>query len=134
VSSISTPPLPSNRSFGSFFSAVLAVGSAYFYWKQVGDWALALVLLAALFASATLLAPDWLAPLNRLWHELGLLLGKIFNPLILGALFFGVITPVSLATRLFGRDVLRLRKRSVASYWIDRDPGSPPPESFRNQF
>ena len=75
------------------------------------------------------------APLNRLWLKFGLLLYKVMNPLILGLLFFVTIMPIGLVMRAFGKDFLRLRlDRNAKSYWIDRTPPGPPPQSMRNQF
>jgi hypothetical protein len=65
---------------------------------------------------------------------LGLLLGKIISPIVLGLIFFVLITPVSLVTRLFGRDELKMKKRSVESYWVDRSPPEPPSNTFKNQY
>ena len=80
-------------------------------------------------------APGLLAPLNRLWLKFGLLLYKVMNPLILGLLFFVTIMPIGLIMRAFGKDFLRLRlDRQAASYWIDRRPPGPPPQSMKNQF
>ena len=62
------------------------------------------------------------------------MMGKIFGNIVLGVIFFIVITPVSLVTRFFGRDALMMKKRNVKSYWIDRSPVGPPPESFKNQL
>jgi len=86
------------------------------------------------FSVATLLSPQLLAPLNRLWYGLGVLLGKIISPIVLGLIFFVLITPVSLVTRLFGRDELKMKKRNVESYWVDRSPPGPPSDSFKNQY
>ena len=61
-------------------------------------------------------------------------MGKVVSPIVLGILFFIVISPVAIVTRLFGRDVLLLRKRNVNSYWIERNPPGPQPESFKEQF
>ena len=80
------------------------------------------------------MAPGILLPLNKAWYRLGLLMGKVVSPIVLGILFFIVITPVAIVTRLFGRDVLLLRKRDVNSYWIERNPPGPQPESFKEQF
>lgn len=130
-----SPALPSDRKFGGLFVAVFAIATAYFYFfKSAGTTALVFAVLAALFAVATIAAPTLLAPLNRLWFQLGLLLGKIVSPLVLGTIFFLVITPVSLISRLFGRDELLLRKRKASTYWIEREPPGPAPDSFRNQF
>jgi hypothetical protein len=126
--------LPSNLSFGWFFAAVFAVVAAYAFWKTWATVALVALSLAVLFSAVTLLAPRLLAPLNRLWYGLGMLLGKIISPIVLGLIFFVLITPVSLVTRLFGRDELKMKKRSVESYWVDRSPPGPPSDSFKNQY
>jgi hypothetical protein len=60
------------------------------------------------------------------------LLGKFFNPLVLGAIFFVLITPISIAMRLCGRDALLIKNRRVVSYWIEKDPADS--TSFENQF
>ena len=97
--------------------------------------ALALVGVALAFVLVGFVAPKILRPLNWLWFQLGQLLGKIVSPIVLGAIFFLLLTPVSLVTRLFGRDELRIkRKASQTSYWLDRAPPGPAPESFKNQF
>ena len=80
------------------------------------------------------MAPGILSPFNKAWYRLGLLMGKVVSPIVLGILFFIVISPVAIVTRLFGRDILLLRKRNVNSYWIERNPPGPQPESFKEQF
>ena len=132
-----THPLPSERSFGLLFGAVFALLAGY-GWLFKG-WPLAVVLslvaVALAFVLLGFVAPRVLRPLNWLWFQLGQLLGKIVSPIVLGAIFFLMLTPVSLVTRLFGRDELRLkRKASQTSYWLDRVPPGPEPESFKNQF
>jgi hypothetical protein len=87
------------------------------------------------FLVCALFFPTVLSPLNKAWFRLGLLLGKIASPIVLGAIFFLMITPVALLMRLGGRDVLGLRrKKSVSSYWIDRTASEPNSSSFKNQF
>ena len=129
--------LPCERSFGLLFSAVFALVAAYGWFFKA--WSsvvlLSLVGVALAFVLLGFVAPKVLTPLNWLWFQLGQLLGKIVSPLVLGAIFFLLLTPVSLVTRLFGRDELRLkRKASQTSYWLDRAPPGPEPESFKNQF
>ena len=129
--------LPSERSFGLLFSAVFALLAGYGWWFK--GWSLVIVLVLVAVAVAFVLlgfvAPKVLRPLNWLWFQLGQLLGKIVSPVVLGAIFFLILTPVSLVSRLFGRDELRLkRKASQTSYWLDRAPPGPKPESFKNQF
>jgi hypothetical protein len=128
------PQLPTNQKFGWFFSSMFAVLAAYSYWKVWDKFAVTALVVALMFAALTLLHPKLLSPLNRLWYQLGMLLGKIVSPIVLGIIFFVLITPTSLVTRLFGRDELKLKKRSAESYWIDRSPPGPSSDSFNNQF
>jgi hypothetical protein len=129
--------MPSERSFGLLFAAVFALVAGYGWlfksWVPATLWWLLAV--AACFGLLAFVMPKVLAPLNWLWFQLGQLLGKIVSPIVLGAIFFLILTPVSLVSRLFGRDELRLkRKASQTSYWLDRAPPGPEPESFKNQF
>ncbi len=132
---ISSPPkLPTNRKFGWFFAAVFSAVAAYAHWRGWDTVSLVALIVAILFAVATLFSPQLLTPLNRLWYGFGMLLGKIISPVVLGLIFFLLITPVSLVTRLFGRDELKMKKPSVQSYWIERSPPGPPSDSFKNQY
>jgi len=127
--------LPSNRTFGLLFIGVFAVLGAYGLWKGWSTEAIkTFFIIASVLVAITLLVPKLLAPFNKAWYELGLLLGKVVSPIVLGILFFIVITPVAMAMRLAGRDALRLRKQNVQSHWIDRKPPGPEPESFKEQF
>ncbi len=128
------PPLPSNRKFGGLIAGVLALLALYALWKGHPIRAAAFAVPGALLGLAALVLPNILTPLNRLWMAFGLLLGKIVSPLVLAVIFMGLITPVAVSTRLFGRDVLRMKKRNVTSYWIERDPAGPEPTSFQRQF
>ncbi len=129
-----SPKLPSNNQFGCFFSAVFAIIALYSYFQHLNTGAFVAAVLFSLFVAVTFFAPQLLTPLNRLWYSLGVLLGKIVSPIVLGGIFFLLITPISLITRLFGRDELKMKKLSVQSYWIDRSPPGPSSESFKNQF
>ena len=126
--------LPSNKRFGVFFSIVFILVATYAHLKFKSDFAIFALIPSAFFAVAAFLAPQILSPLNRLWFSLGLLLGKIISPIVLGLIFFVLITPVSLVTRLFGRDELKMKKRSVDSYWVDRTPPGHPSNNFKNQY
>ena len=126
---------PSNVSFGRTFAivfAVLGLVAAWRGWRIGPVWFL---VPAVAFAAATLLRPHLLAPLNRAWLRFGLLLHRVVNPLIMGAIFFLVFTPMGLLMRAFGKDFLRLKRdRQAASYWIPREPPGPAPDSLKNQF
>ena len=81
------------------------------------------------------LAPKLLVPFNRLWARFGLLLHRITSPLVLGIMFFVVITPMGWIMRALGKDLLRLKIDPAAtSYWIARTPPGPTPESLKEQF
>lgn len=129
-------PLPSERKFGLLFAVI---SLAFLAWGAYKGWRLvalgALGVAAAVFAALALAAPALLRPLNKAWFQLGLLMGRIVNPLVMGVLFFLLITPVAVVSRVFGRDVLRIRRRQVASYWVDReaDPTGQA-EGFKHQF
>lgn len=91
--------------------------------------------IALAFLAVALIVPRWLAPLNRLWMKFGELLHRIVSPLILGIMFFGVITPVGLLMRLAGKDLLRTKfDRDADSYWIRREPPGPDKSSLKRQF
>ena len=126
--------LPSNHKFGWFIASVFAALTAYFHWKNWGIVAIAALIVSILFVAATLVAPQSLTQLNRLWYSFGLMLGKISSPIVLGFIFFALITPVSLITRLFGRDELKIKKSSVQSYWVNRSTQGPQSDSFKNQY
>lgn len=124
----------SNRSFGIVFTVVFGlIGLA----PILGDgsirwWSLAI---AGVFLVLSLFYPQLLAPLNRLWTRFGLLLHNIVNPIVLGLLFFVVVTPIGLLMRLFGKRPLNIDfDRETTSYWIDREPPGPAPETMKQQF
>jgi hypothetical protein len=124
----------SDRGFGQVFAGFFALTSALSYWKGGVGWHWMLPL-AAIFLIAAYAAPGVLAPLNKLWTKLGLLIYKVMNPIILGLLFFVTIMPIGLLMRAFGKDFLRMKiDRNAKSYWIERTPPGPPPKSMRNQF
>ncbi len=124
----------SDRSFGIVFAVVFTIITL---WPVLSGgmphwWAL---VVAVVCGTLALVRPALLAPFNRLWTRFGLLLNKITSPLIMGLLFYGVITPFGLVMRLAGKDPLRLRfDPSAESYWIERVPPGPAPETIKNQF
>jgi hypothetical protein len=130
----SEPQLPANRTFGWFFAIVLALVSAYFYWKTWSEIAIFAFILSSIFASITLLSPQLLEPINRFWYFLVVIMGNIMSPIILGIIFFVLITPTAIIARLLGRDELKIKKRNMDSYWIPRSPPGPPSDSFKNQY
>ena len=124
--------MSSNQKFGWLFTTIFGIGFGYFQSKHSLGCAIFSAFLATLFACVTLFHPSLLTPLNKAWFSLSLFLGKVVSPMVLSIIFFVLITPVALITRLVGRDVLLLKKRSVSSYWINKE--SIESESFKNQF
>lgn len=133
-SASSLPVLPSDRKFGFFFAAVFCLAGLYTLWKLGAGWYLLLFAVALVFAGLAAAAPARLHGLNRLWFRFGMLLGRVVSPIVLGVLFFGIITPTALIARLAGRDELRVKRRQQTSYWVPRDPAGPSPDSYKNQF
>jgi hypothetical protein len=127
--------LSSERTFGLVFVGIFLIAAVYGWYKQFSSaWVGIFLVLASIFLLCALIAPKLLRPLNKAWYQLGLLLGRIVSPIVLGVIFFIIITPVAIVTRLAGRDALKLRKQDVDSHWIDRKPPGPEPESFKEQF
>jgi len=126
---------PSIKNFGltfAFVFALIAFSPLVLRGEHPRYWALVLVLA---FAAAAYLAPSLLKPLNFLWFKLGMLLHRIVNPIVLGIMFLVFITPIALVFRLLGKKLIPLTfEREKASYWIERNPPGPAPDSLRNQF
>lgn len=130
-------PLPSNRSFGILFTAVFALLGAYIWWKHPAaqGWLSGWLAASGVTLAVTLLAPAWLAPLNRAWMKLAELLHRIVSPLVLGLIFYGMFTPIAWGMRLAGRDVMKRRfEPQLKSYWQQRDPPGPDPDGLPHQF
>jgi hypothetical protein len=123
---------PSNRDFGLFLCGALIAFSAWFFYGNSILIAILFFLIAVVIVFVSFYLSYLLAPFNRAWSWLGLTIGKIVNPIVLTILFVVLIVPVGLIGRLFGRDVLILKKPQVSSYWIDKTPVEP--DSFRYQF
>jgi hypothetical protein len=135
MSTASPSKLPSERSFGLMLTAVfavLAIRGIMKHWSWIAYGVCLMTSGACGLLSFT--NPKVLAPLNKAWFYLGKWLGKIISPIVLGLIFLGIVTPVSILTRLFGRDELRLKRRAINSYWIDRISTIDAPHSFKNQF
>ncbi len=112
---------PSARSTGFVFAAVFALIA---FSARHTAWLWPLAALAGAFAAAAWLRPGLLEPLNRAWFRLSLLLSRIVTPIVMGVLFFGLITPFGLLMRLKGGDPLRLKRNGdEATWWRAREEG-----------
>jgi hypothetical protein len=124
----------SDRNFGLIVGAFLTVISLLPL-RTGGHIRTRGLALAVILILVALLKPSLLKPLNRWWMRLGLLLGKVMNPVASAILFFVVFTPAGIVIRMFGGDLLHLKySSSAASYWILRDPPGPSAESMPKQF
>jgi len=125
-----------NRDFAPTLPIAPAFGllGAYFLYRGADVTAYILIAIGGSLLIAGAVAPSVLRPLNRAWMALGLLLGKVISPIVLGIIFFIVITPVSVLTRAFGRDELKLKRNGATTYWLERSPPGPESLSFTKQF
>ena len=125
--------LPSNQKFGFFFALVFSLLSIYFFFSENIFWSYIFGIPALILIIITPINADILSPLNKLWFNFGLLLGKIVSPIIMGLIFFGIFTPIAIFFRLIGRDELHLKYKKKSTYWIKRDKLNRS-ESFTQQF
>ncbi|HZT18148.1 MAG TPA: SxtJ family membrane protein [Dongiaceae bacterium] len=126
--------LSSDRTFGLVFAAFFTIIGLVplLHHGHVRWWAIGL---AAVFLVVALTVPKILKPFNQLWYQIGRLLHRIVNPVVMGVLFFVVITPAALLLRLAGKDLLKLKRDpEAASYWIHRTPPGPEPQSLKHMF
>ena len=120
----------SNRSFGIVFSIVFFLIAFYPLTQgaELRIWSLIICLIFLILGSIN---SKILTPLNKLWFKFGVFLGKIVSPIIMGIIFFLVVTPIGLIMRVFGKDVLNLKFDKAKSYWIEK---SGPKSKMKNQF
>ena len=122
--------IPSNKNFGIVFAILFLVIS---FWpllkgEDLRNWSL---VIALIFLVLGLINSKILTPLNQLWFKFGLLLGRIVSPLIMGVIFFFVVTPIGFIMRILGKDLLKLKFNKDKSYWIKKDG---PKSKMKNQF
>ena len=120
----------SNRSFGIVFFIVFLLISIYplINNENIRIWSLVVSLI---FLVLSIINSNFLLPLNKLWFKFGIFLGKIISPIIMGIIFFLVVTPIGLIMRLLGKDVLNLKLSDYKSYWIEK---TGPKSKMKNQF
>ena len=122
--------ISSNRSFGIVFFIVFLLIALYplIHSEEIKFWS---IIISLIFLVLGLLNSKILAPLNKLWFKFGIFLGKIISPLIMGIIFFLVVTPIGILMRLLGKDLLNLKYGKNKSYWIDK---TGPKSKMKNQF
>ncbi len=130
---LSSVELPSNRKFGFFLTVIFLAACSYFFFVGTVTTAGIFGSLAMLFLLVTIAKDDVLLPLNKLWMRIGLLLGMIVSPIVLGLIFFVLFTPIALIMRVIGRDELRLRLSEKESHWNERGTATQT-DPFKYQF
>ena len=122
--------ISSNRSFGIVFFIVFLLIALYplIYSGEIRVWS---AIISLILLALGVLNSKILTPLNKLWFKFGIFLSKIISPLIMGIIFFLVVTPIGLIMRIFGKDVLNLKYNKNQSYWIKKKG---PKSKMKNQF
>ena len=109
----------SNKNFGIVFFIVFLLIAIYplTYSGEIRLWS---IIISFIFLILALLKSKILTPLNNLWFKFGIFLGKIVSPLVMGVIFFFVVTPIGFIMRLLGKDLLNLKYNSNDTYWIEK--------------
>ncbi len=120
----------SNRSFGIVFSIVFLLIALWplLNNSEIRVWSL---IISSIFLILGFLNSMLLNPLNILWFKFGLLLGKIISPLVMGLIFFCVVTPIGILMKIFMKDLLKLKYNNKNSYWVDKNG---PKSKMSDQF
>ena len=114
----SNSQIGSNKSFGVIFCIFFLLISL---WPLLSDgeiriWAL---ILSLIFIILVLLKSYLLTPLNRIWASFGIFLGNFISPIVMGIVFFIIVTPTGFLMRFFSKDFMNLKKNNNKSYWIN---------------
>ena len=122
--------LPTNKNFGIVFSVIFLIISLF---PLINDGSLRIwsLIVSTVFLFLGLINSKILTPLNKIWFKFGLLLGRIVSPVIIGFIFFLVVTPTALIMRLIGKDLLNLKFNKHKSYWIEKTGSK---SKMKNQF
>ena len=124
--------MSSNRSFGFVFFIVFFVIAFWSYNGEFHDVKIVPFCFSLVFLILGLLNSNILTPFNRLWFKFGILLGSIIAPIVMGVIFFLVVTPIGAFMRLLGNDLLKMRKvQKTSTYWIKRGKQQ---STMRKQF
>ena len=122
--------ISSNKSFGIVFFTVFLIIAIWplLNGYEIRYWSL---IISIVFLILGILNSKILTPLNKIWFKIGILLGNVISPIVMSIIFFLVVTPTSLIMKLFGKDILGIKKNRSKSYWIEK---SGPKSKMKNQF
>ena len=122
--------ISSNRSFGIVFFIVFILIAFYPLINQ-GEIRIWSVFISLLFLILGIINSKILTPLNKVWFKFGIFLGKIISPIIMGVIFFLVVTPIAFLMRMLKKDLLNLKYNKNSTYWIEKNE---PKSKMKNQF
>ena len=110
----------SNKSFGIVFFIVFLIIA---FWpllnsNEINYWSLAISIIFLILGLAN---SKILTPLNKIWFKFGILLGNVVGPIVMGIIFFLIVTPTSIIMKILGKDLLHLKKNNNDSYWIEKN-------------
>ena len=110
----------SNKSFGILFFIVFLLIATWPVLDagSVRVWALSI---SIIFLALGIINSKILTPLKKVWIKLGEILGKVIAPIVMGIIYFVIITPIGILIRLFGKDLLNVKYNKNKSYWIKRE-------------
>ena len=124
------PKIGTNRSFGIVFFVFFLIISMWPLFKEseIRIWSL---IISLIFLILGLINSNLLTPLNKLWFKFGIFLGNIVSPVVMGMIYFLIITPISFILKIINKDILNLKKTTNKSYWRTKDKYK---TSMKNQF
>mgnify|MGYP001484895990 CR=1 FL=1 len=108
-----------NKSFGILFFIVFLLIAIWpiFASGPIRIWA---IILSLIFLVLGLINSKLLTPFKKTWIKFGEILGKFIAPIVMGFIYFLIITPIGLFMRLIGKDLLSIKFDKEKSYWIKR--------------
>ena len=122
--------ISSNKSFGIVFFIVFLIFSIYpiINDNEIRVWS---IVVSIIFLIMGLRNSGYLTPLNIMWCKFGILLGNLISPIVMGLIFFTIVTPIGLLMRIFSKNFLNLKKNNDNSYWVKT---SNQKSKMKNQF
>jgi predicted membrane protein len=122
--------ISSNRSFGFVFFVVFFVISLWpiLSENEIRIWSL---ILSVIFLILGILNSKILTPLNKVWFRFGIFLGNFITPIVMGIVFFLVVTPTGILAKLFKKDLINLKKNNDKTYWVEKKETI---SNMKNQF
>ena len=120
----------SNRNFGIVFFIVFLIIAIWplLNSNEINYWSLAISITFLILGLAN---SKILTPLNKIWFKFGILLGNVIAPIVMGIIFFLIVTPTSIIMKILGKDLLNLKKNNNNSYWIEKSNQN---NKMKNQY